>query len=207
MAQTVAIIDYSSGNLHSVYKKLSALKARPLICHSAKDLEKVDKIILPGVGHFGAAMNSLKNSSLYDALQHEVMNLKKPTLGICLGMQLMANQSEEAPGCDGLNWVEAKVVRFKHHNAYMFRTPHTGWNDLLPQKKDAIIDNVSKDDALYFTHSYHLVCNNKSIVIAETDYEYRFASVIRNEHLIGVQFHPEKSHAAGEVILKNFLAL
>jgi glutamine amidotransferase len=205
--QTVAIIDYSSGNLHSVYKKLSQIKARPIICRTADDLKTADKIILPGVGHFGTAMNCLQSSCLLDALQYEVMINRKPTFGICLGMQLMAHQSEEAPGYRGLGWVDADVVRFKHQNSYQFRTPHTGWNNLEIKKEDSCIEHLGVDDEFYFTHSYHLVSSDISIIVAETFYDYSFISVIRCQNLFGVQFHPEKSHAAGEKLFENFLSL
>jgi len=205
--QTIAIIDYSSGNLHSVYKKLCRLKARPIICHKPEDLQKADKIILPGVGHFGTAMSCLQSCCLLEALQYEVMINRKPTLGICLGMQLMAQKSEEAPGYKGLGWIDAEVVRFKHQNSYQFRTPHTGWNNLKIKKEDSCIDHLATDAEFYFTHSYHLVSQDPSIIIAETYYEYHFISVIRWQHLFGVQFHPEKSHEAGERLFENFLSL
>jgi len=205
MSQRIAIIDYSSGNLHSVYKKLCQLKVHGVVCQTAKDLHVADKIILPGIGHFGAAMNFLQGSGLLEALQYEVMTNEKPVLGICLGMQRMAKKSEEAPGYTGLGWVDAEVIRFNHRQPHIFRTPHAGWNTLTIKKKDSCIRQIDNDDEFYFSHSYHLISAESSIIVAETDYEYSFISVFRSNSLFGVQFHPEKSHTAGEKVLKNFL--
>jgi imidazole glycerol-phosphate synthase subunit HisH len=205
MSQRIAIIDYSSGNLHSVYKKLCQLKVHAVVCQNEEDLHTVDKIILPGIGHFGAAMNCLRSSGLFDALQYEVLTNEKPVLGICLGMQLMAKKSEEALGYNGLGWIDAEVRHFNHTQPHLFRTPHTGWNTLTIKKTDSCIGQIGKDEEFYFNHSYHLVSAESSIIVAETDYEYSFISVFRSNSLFGVQFHPEKSHTAGEKILKNFL--
>lgn len=207
MSQKIAIIDYSSGNLHSVYKKIIRLKQEPVICNTPEQLRCADKIILPGVGHFGAAMQYLQQSSLLDALNDDVLNKKKPVLGICLGMQLMAHSSEESPGSKGLSWIDAQVVRFKHADNRKFRTPHTGWNQLNVKKSDPLLMNTSAAEEFYFTHAYHLVSSDRSLTSAETEYEYSFLSAISQEQIFGVQFHPEKSHEAGEKLFKSFLAL
>ena len=151
-------------------------------------------------------MNCLHGSGLFEALQYEVMTNEKPVLGICLGMQLMAKTSEEAPGCKGLGYVDAEVIRFSHREPHVFRTPHTGWNNLRIKKEDRCAHLINAEDEFYFAHSYYLVTDDHSIIVAETDYEYNFVSMIRWRHLFGVQFHPEKSHAAGEKIFENFLA-
>jgi glutamine amidotransferase len=207
MPQKIAIIDYSLGNVHSIVKKILRLNAQPLVCSTAEELKKADKIILPGVGHFGTAMQQLRQTALLETLEAEVLQKKKPVLGICLGMQLMARQSEEAPDCAGLGWIDAQVVRFRHQDSRQFRVPHTGWNQCVFKADNLLAKGIEQGAEFYFTHSFHLDKTSEACVLAESVYDYTFPSMIQQQHIFGVQFHPEKSHQAGERMFANFLSL
>ncbi len=205
MPQKIVIADYGAGNLHSVYKKLLQLKVEVFISNSPKEIVAADKIILPGVGHFGNGMRNLKALSFVDVLHEEVLVRKKPILGICLGMQLMAQSSEEAPEEKGLAWLDNKVVRFKVQDKVHFKIPHIGWNQVIVRKENELMHGVPPSADFYFTHSYHFADINSNMVLTETDYSYPFVSAVAQENIFGVQFHPEKSHDNGLIILHNFL--
>ena len=205
MSQKIVIVDYGVGNLHSVYKKLSQLKVEVFISQSPKEIAGADKIILPGIGHFGKGMQNLKALSLIDSLHEEVIVVKKPILGICLGMQLMARCSQEAPGENGLAWLDNQVVRFHVEDTQRFKIPHIGWNQLVVRKENALVQNISPATEFYFCHSYHLDNRNSSMVLSDTEYGYPFVSAVAQDNIFGVQFHPEKSHDQGIRIFQNFL--
>jgi glutamine amidotransferase len=207
MPQKIVIVDYGVGNLHSVYKKLLQLKVDVFISQSPKEIGAADKIILPGIGHFGKGMQNLKALSLIDVLHEEVIVDKKPILGICLGMQLMGLGSQEAPEENGLGWLDTEVVRFHERDPQHFKVPHIGWNQLTIRKESALTQNISSSAEFYFSHSYHLADINSCIVLSETDYGYPFVSAVVQDNIFGVQFHPEKSHDQGIRIFKNFLNL
>jgi len=205
MAQKIAIIDYGVGNLHSVYKKISQLKVEAFITNSPKEITAADKIILPGIGHFGKGMQNLKALSLIDPLHEEVIVGKKPILGICLGMQLMARCSQEAPEEKGLGWLDNQVVRFQMPDTLHFKIPHIGGNQLGLRKENVLMQSILPLTEFYFCHSYHFADSNAAIVVSDTEYGYPFVSAVAQEHIFGVQFHPEKSHQQGITILQNFL--
>jgi glutamine amidotransferase len=207
MAQKIVVVDYGIGNLHSVYKKLLQLKAEVLISQCQKTIANADKIILPGIGHFGKGMLNLKSLMLEDVLQEQVTVQKKPVLGICLGMQLMAKSSEEAPGEIGLGWLDNTVIRFHVPDPFRFKIPHIGWNQLRINKESGLLNGIMPSAAFYFSHSYHLGDADSSLVAAETEYGYPFVSAVEQENVFGVQFHPEKSHDEGLVIFQSFLDL
>lgn len=206
MSPQIAIIDYGMGNLNSVRRKLYRLNANIIIASSYKDIEKADKIILPGVGHFGKAMENLNKLSLIESLNEHALTKKKPILGICLGMQLMATKSEEGNSI-GLNWFKGGVVRFKIKDKLNYKIPHTGWNQVAISKESELMKNIPDNSEFYFVHSYHFDTNEKKDVLNETEYEYTFISAIEKENIFGVQYHPEKSHDVGEILLKNFIKL
>lgn len=206
MPNQIVIIDYGMGNLHSVKKKLMRLNVNVIISSNPKDIGSADKIILPGVGHFGKAMESLNALHLIDVLNEQVLIKKKPILGICLGMQLMANKSEEG-NVQGLGWFDADVVKFKIEDTLKYKVPHTGWNQIEIVKESALMKNVPNMSEFYFVHSYHFETKNDNDILNETEYEDRFVSAIEKENIFGVQFHPEKSHDVGELLLKNFINL
>jgi len=206
MSNKVLILDYGMGNIFSVTKKLNRLKIDSCVSSSQDEILSADKIILPGVGHFGKAMENLKKLNLIDVLNHEVLIKKKPILGICLGMQLMANKSEEG-NVEGLGWIDANVVKFNITNKLKYKVPHTGWNQISISKESKLMHNIPNFSEFYFVHSYHFKTNNSIDILNETEYESKFVSAIEKENIYGVQYHPEKSHDVGELLLKNFVNL
>lgn len=200
----ISIIDYGMGNLGSVKRKLDRIGASSVITSDPEEIRNSDKLILPGVGHFGNAVNEIKARGLWDVLNREVLVEKKPILGICLGMQLMAKFSEEGNAV-GLGWFDADVVRFEVQDRLKYKIPHMGWNQVLQKKPGFLHEEIDPDKGFYFVHSYHLKCYNQADVLNETVYAYSFVSAIQKEHIFGVQYHPEKSHEAGEQLLKNFV--
>ena len=178
----------------------------PLVVSKTNGLERIDKVVFPGVGHFASAVKKLRDSGLWDALNEAVLVKKIPILGICLGMQLMARSSEEGD-MQGFGWIDAEVVRFRVSNPVKFKIPHTGWNTTEINKESAVFQDVDLQSGFYFVHSYHIKCNNPSDILTTTEYDYPFTSAIQKDNIYGVQFHPEKSHDAGEQLLKNFLNL
>lgn len=204
--QRIIVIDYGMGNLFSVAKKLTQIGASVVVSSSINDVETADKIILPGVGHFGKAMKNLNDLNLVDALNQKVLIEKTPVLGICLGMQLMCKSSEEG-NCDGLNWVNAEVKRFQVNDSLRYKVPHTGWNQIQIEKESPVMQGLKSEDELYFVHSYHVTCNNPSDILNSTLFEQRFTSAFQKENIIGVQYHPEKSYDVGKQLIQNFINL
>jgi len=206
MAARILIVNYGMGNLNSIAKRISHLKTSFTISNDPAELLKADKIILPGVGHFGKAMNNLKGLNLLNALNEAVLVKNTPILGICLGMQLMANKSEEGY-VDGLKWVDGEVVKFRVTDHLKFKVPHMGWNQIEKIKKSKLLTGIDDQSEFYFVHSYHLLNNDQKDILAQTEYCYNFTSAIEKNNIFGVQFHPEKSHGTGEKLLKNFIEL
>lgn len=202
----IAVINYSMGNINSIYKKIKMFDHEPFLTSNYKDLFLCDKIILPGVGHFGEAMTQLKKLDIISALNEVVIERKKPVLGICLGMQLMADYSEEGNE-QGLGWIPGNVLKMKAKDSSIYKIPHIGWNQLAIQKESKLMGEINEEDEFYFVHGYHYNCNDKKDVLAYTDYEQKIVSAIEKNNIFGVQFHPEKSHQTGMQLLKNFLQL
>lgn len=202
----IAIIDYGMGNLGSVKRKLNRIGAECVITRDQEIIRKAEKLILPGVGHFGKAVNEIHARGLWNVLAHEVLIAKKPILGICLGMQLMSKHSEEGDVA-GFGWFNAEVIRFKVQDTLRYKVPHMGWNQVVLKKPSPLFDVVDLDQGFYFVHSYHLKCNDQSDILNETMYEYPFVSAIQKDNIYGVQYHPEKSHDGGEQLLRNFAKL
>lgn len=193
------------GNLFSVYKRLKRFSDDIKISDDFNEIKNSSKVILPGVGHFGKAIQNIKNLNLTDTLNELALIKKIPVLGICLGMQIMTKFSEEG-NIPGMGWFDARVIKFKHTNN-SYKNPHIGWNNLILTKKSLIFEDLPKQHEFYFVHSYHVITNDESIISAETEYEYKFVSAIEKENIFGVQFHPEKSHEYGDLIFKNFLSI
>jgi glutamine amidotransferase len=200
----IAIVDFGMGNLFSVFKKIKQLNAEPVIASTPATLMNTDKIIIPGVGHFGKAMENLHASGLYDALQKRVTLDHTPVLGICLGMQLMADSSEEGTAA-GLGWIPSTVVKFNIETSSKLKIPQTGWNSVSVKKDSRLLKGLDEKNEFYFLHGYHFKDVNEQEVIATSCYGYEFVSVIENGHIFGTQFHPEKSHDAGLTLLQNFM--
>jgi imidazole glycerol-phosphate synthase subunit HisH len=203
-APRVAIVDYGMGNLHSVKRKLDRIGVHAQLTSDPGDVLRADKLLLPGVGHFGKAMEHLGSLGLIPALHEAVMVRKIPILGICLGMQLFARHSQEGDS-EGLGWIDADVTRFAVDDTLRFKVPQMGWNGVRVTRTSPLLEGVTEATEFYFVHAYHMVCRDSADVLCETDYGYSFTSVVQRENVYGVQFHPEKSHDAGEVLLRNFL--
>lgn len=200
----LGIIDYNMGNLASVYNACSKFTKDLKIVKNADDLKNLDKIILPGVGAYKDAMQHLEKSGLKDAIL-DFANSKKPLLGICLGMQLLFESSEEFGYTKGLGLIEGKVVKFDKSNMSSdLKIPHMGWNKTV-NKDNPLFKNL-QNPYLYFVHSYHVITDDK-YTIATTNYGYDFVSAVNKDNIFGFQPHPEKSHNNGLKILENFINL
>jgi len=206
MTLKVMIVDYGTGNLNSVKRSLDLLGVCSIVSSDRADIREAEKLILPGVGHFGKAMSSLKRLDLVDPLHQAVLVDKKPILGICLGMELMAERSQEG-NADGLGWFDAEIVKFDIANKQRYKVPHMGWNRIIKKKKSLLMRDVPEISEFYFVHSYHLKIGQESDVLNETEYEVTFPSAIEKENIFGVQYHPEKSHDAGLQLIKNFIEM
>lgn len=202
----VVVVDYGMGNLQSVARKIKKLGVDVEISSDVQLISQADKLILPGVGHFSKAMENLKQLQLIPVLEEAVFTHKKPILGICLGMQLMARFSEEG-NVEGLNWFDAIVKRFKVQDNLKFKIPHIGWNQVKGLKSSKLLNGIGDESEFYFVHSYHFELNLATDGLCETTYEYPFISAIEKDNLFGVQFHPEKSHDVGLRMLRNFVEI
>ena len=202
----IVIVDYGIGNLASVLNMFKKIGAKE-VCVSA-DLEvisKASKLLLPGVGSFDAGMNNLEKSNLIPILNKKVIKDKIPLLGICLGMQLLTKKSEEGVK-PGLGWIDAETVKFNLDPVLKLKVPHMGWNYIKIQKENPLIDSKSKS-RFYFVHSYYVDVHDKQNSLLTTDHGIRFDSAIIRENILGVQFHPEKSHKHGMKLLGSFAKL
>ena len=196
----IAVIDYDAGNLKSVEKALLYLDEKVKVTSDAKEILKADKIILPGVGAFGDAMEKLNNSGLAETIC-EAVDKKIPLLGICLGLQLLFESSEESPGVSGLSLLKGKIVRIPGKEG--FKVPHIGWNSLKIASGAALFRDIPQDSHVYFVHSYYLKAE-EPIVTATTDYVVDIHASVQKDNLFACQFHPEKSGNIGLKLLKNF---
>lgn len=202
----LVIVDYGMGNVGSIQNMLKKIGHSSLVSGNPEDILAATKLILPGVGAFDQGMKSLADKGLIEPLRIAITQKKVPVLGICLGMQLLGQSSEEGQ-LPGLGWVDARAVRFVPpvEASVAIKVPHMGWNVVHPVCDDIIFTDFRKEARFYFVHSYHMVCGSRDIVIGETIYGARFASMFRQCHIFGVQFHPEKSHRFGIQLLKNFV--
>ena len=201
----VVIVDYGMGNLVSVLKALKRLNTDVIISSKHDDIKMANKLILPGVGHFRNGITRLTDLGLIDLLNKRVLHEKIPILGICLGMQLFTEYSEEGDSY-GLGWFNAQTVKFSfNHNQKQYRIPHMGWNSLKVQDGDGILKGVGDENFFYFVHSYYVKCRNRDEVLSMTNYGVEFDSTIQRDNIVGMQFHPEKSHSCGLKLLRNFV--
>lgn len=200
----IAIIDYDAGNIKSVEKALNFLGEKAVITRDHEEILKSDKVILPGVGAFGDAMEKLHQYGLADTI-HEVVEKKIPFLGICLGLQLMFESSDEAPGVKGLGLLPGKIVRIPKQGD--LKIPHMGWNNIKIKEGAKLFQGLEADPYVYFVHSYYLEADDESIVAATTEYGVTIHASVEKDNVFACQFHPEKSSTVGLQILKNFVAL
>lgn len=198
----IAIIDYDAGNLKSVEKALVSLGEETIITRNFSEILSADKVILPGVGAFGDAMAQLKKYEL-DKVVHEVAAMEKPLLGICLGLQLMFESSEETPGVEGLHLLDGHIYRIP--DAEGIKIPHIGWNSLEFPKESRLFKGIPEQSYVYFVHSYYLKAARSEDVVARTYYGVTIDASIEHQNICACQFHPEKSSRTGLQILKNFI--
>lgn len=200
----VGIINYGMGNLHSIQRKLHLLNSDFKIIDHPEELASCDRLILPGVGHFGKAMHRLEERNLLPALHAFAQEHEKPILGICLGMQLMTSFSEEGM-TPGLGWIPTKIVRFKVKNPELLKVPHIGWNTV--ESKNSRLLETNKEE-FYFVHSFHAEPPaEKDILLHHTNYGEPFISGFEKKNIFGVQYHPEKSHQQGMNLIQRFLTV
>jgi glutamine amidotransferase len=206
MLNNIVIVDYGMGNLRSVQNKLRRINCLSEISSAPNIIEKADKLILPGVGHFANGMKRLQEMNLIDILNKKVLFDKTPILGICLGMQLMSKHSEEG-SVDGLGWIDATTVLFRipETRKYEFKVPHMGWNDVRIDSTSILFKDIPESAEFYFVHSYHYSAVAENLKTGITNYFYDFVSCFEKENMFGTQFHPEKSQDAGMQLLTNFV--
>lgn len=202
MKPRICIIDYGMGNTQSVGNAIEHLGADYLISSRREDIQASTALILPGVGAFAAAMENLRRLELVDILTDTVVRQGKPFLGICLGMQLLAQDSVELGLHAGLGWIEGHVVAFEP--SHEVRIPHVGWNNCHIRKQEPLFHNLAEDAHFYFDHSYHLTCPHE-LVSATFDYGGHFVASVQKDNIFATQFHPEKSQRHGLRLLRNFL--
>jgi glutamine amidotransferase len=199
----IAIVDYGMGNLGSIQNMLRKVGAEATVTADPKTIAASDKLILPGVGAFDRALENLNRLGLVPFLNEQVIDRKKPVLGICLGMQLMTNRSDEG-GLPGLGWLDAETLKFGN---IAQRVPHMGWNTVDIKREDPLFKEMYDEPRFYFVHSYYVKCHDDSNVLTTTKYGEDFCSSFVKSNIHGVQYHPEKSHKFGMKLLKNFAEL
>jgi glutamine amidotransferase len=203
----IVIIDYGMGNLGSILNMLKKVGAQAKVSADVEEIEKADKLILPGVGAFDSGMQRLAELGLIDVLNEKVLRRKTPTLGVCLGMQLLMKRSAEG-ALPGLGWIDGETIRFQFDpRQTRLKIPHMGWNTAAVQRDGVLFKQMEPGARFYFVHSFHVVCHDPQDVVALTHYGYDFASAVQRGNVMGVQFHPEKSHKFGMKIYKNFVEL
>lgn len=203
----ISIVDYGVGNIHAIANIYKRLNIPVRMARTAEELTEAERVILPGVGSFDWAMAKLDNSGMRTALDDVVLSKRRPVLGICVGMQMLAKRSDEG-SLKGLGWIDAEVKKFnfaaQSRRAYL---PHMGWNDAEPRSQNGLFRSIEAGGRFYFLHSYYFSPKDPNTVLAVTDYGGAFASSVRAGNIYGVQFHPEKSHQWGIQLLKNFAEL
>ena len=200
----IAILDYDAGNLKSVEKALISLGEEVVVSRDSSESMQADKVILPGVGSFGDAMNNLDRFGLVDTIKN-VTAKGTPFLGICLGLQLLFKESEETPGAEGLDILPGRILKIPAKEGY--KIPHMGWNSLDIREGAKLFKGIKNDPYVYFVHSYYLKADDEAIVAASTEYTTHIHASVERDNVFACQFHPEKSSDIGLKILKNFAAL
>jgi glutamine amidotransferase len=197
----IAIIDYDAGNLKSVEKALTSLGQEVVVSRDSSVIKAADKVILPGVGSFGDAMNNLDRFGLVDTIK-DVASSGKPFLGICLGLQLLFERSDETPGAEGLSILKGEILKIPAHEG--LKIPHMGWNSLSIRNGARLFEGIPDNSYVYFVHSYYLKAADENIVAATTEYSTHIHASVESGNVFACQFHPEKSSDVGLKILKNF---
>ena len=198
----ISIVDCGISNLGSIQTMLKKIDVESVVVSTPDELEHATKIILPGVGSFDQGMTALNESGLSESIKMKI-DSSIPILGICLGMHLLSNRSEEGL-LEGLGIFDAECKRINTPEETNLKVPHMGWNTIHQRKKSLILSNLDEDSRFYFVHSYHVECNNESDILATSHYGIEFVSMIQHGNIYGVQFHPEKSHSFGISLLREF---
>ena len=199
----IAIIDYKTGNLGSIRNMLKKIGNTSIITSDLSEISKATKLILPGVGAYDNGVQKLKEAGLWELLNRKVLEEKTPILGICLGAQLMTSGSEEGVE-KGFGWVHGHTIKFKIDKSSKLKVPNMGWNKVFLTKESDLFHEMHDDPRFYFVHSYHFDFDRKEEILTNTEYSYPFVSSFERDNVLGVQFHPEKSHKFGMKLLKNF---
>lgn len=202
----VAIIDYGMGNIDSVFRAVEECGGTPVVTCTEAEINNADCLILPGVGAFGDGINNIRLRRLDEIIAERVLGRGIPLLGICLGMQLLADKGYEFGFHSGLGWISGEVVLLQPDSP-LTRIPHVGWDEIHAQQHSPLLQGVEPGRDFYFVHSYHFICANKENILATTPCCGSFASVVGKDNIFGVQFHPEKSQKAGFLVLRNFLSI
>jgi imidazole glycerol-phosphate synthase subunit HisH len=203
----ITIVNYGSGNIQAIGNIYKRLNIDFEVAETIDDLDKASKLILPGVGAFDKTMKQLIDSGMKAKLDSLVLGKKVPVIGICVGMQILANGSEEGD-LPGLGWIEGRVKLFDVSKfSHKPHIPHMGWNNVMPKKTHPLFTNIDEQQGFYFLHSYYFDCGSEEKVLATTEYGGVFASAVHNQNIFGMQFHPEKSHHNGVQLLKNYALL
>ena len=200
----VAIIDYDAGNIKSVEKAMKLLKQEVVVTRDPETILSADKVILPGVGSFGDAMGKIRQYDLEKVI-HEVVERRIPFLGICLGLQLLFERSEESPGVEGFGILKGEILRIPEKDG--LKIPHIGWNSLTFPNPGRLFEGIEENPYVYFVHSYYLKAEEPEIVTARTEYGTEIHASVEKGQIFACQFHPEKSSSVGLSILKNFISL
>lgn len=203
----IAIIDYGTGNIRSIQSMLSRIGVTSILTSNVEEILAAERLILPGVGHFDFGMSQLRNSGLEQVLNYQALERKIPVLGICLGAQLLTRRSDEGTSA-GLGWIAADTIRFeKSKLGPNLKVPHMGWSDTEFHPDCPLGRGFMQLPRFYYVHSFHLKCDDPKHEICHATYGYQFAGGIAQDNIMGVQFHPEKSHRFGMQVLKNFVDL
>lgn len=199
----ITIIDYGLGNLLSIQNMLKKAGYASTISSEENDIASASKLILPGVGAFDAGITNLRQRKLIDIIYKKVLEDNTPLLGICLGMQLMTKSSEEGK-LPGLGLIDAQTIRLSFNDKNI-KIPHMGWNIVEQKKESSLFYDMDGEKRFYFVHSYHVVCNDNNDILSSSPYGFDFTSSFERKNIVGVQFHPEKSHTFGMKLLRNFI--
>lgn len=203
----IAIIDYNMGNFASVQNMIKKNGRESIVTDHPDHILKATKLILPGVGHFARGMENLTNKKLIEVLNYKVLEEKTPILGICLGMQLLTNHSEEG-NTEGLKWIDASIVKFNFSNtAKQYKIPNMGWHHVMPKKQHALFNGYREVPKFYFVHSFYCKCASSENELATAHYGFEYCCAVEKENVYGTQFHPEKSHKYGMQLIHNFIKI
>ena len=196
------ILDYGSGNVKSVFNIFNVIADKVVISNKPQDIKNATHLVLPGVGAFGASISKIKKRIPLKILENQVLQEKKPFLGICVGMQVLADTGYEFGKHQGLGWIKGVTKKLDSKDLPL---PHVGWNNIVTKQKSALTTRFESNPDFYFVHSYVLEPENKKTIVAVTDYPNPFCSIVQHRNIYGVQFHPEKSQKAGKILIENFL--